>query len=139
MKFLAATVLALSAFSAQAQCALEDVSPNSFACFSASHNDAGGPFTLAAAMQAEWGGVWSLVGKSDDPAFGPFTSNPEVTAGTLTFDAPQSGVFAITLKTGNGYNAYLFDDDVSSLSFSLINISASCSFLKLRREFVYQT
>lgn len=105
-------------------CSIEDVSPTAFACLSAPGNDANGAtgdktLNTLAMLADNWGGQWSLVGKSDDAGFGPFTSNPETKNGTLVFDTPQSGVFAVTLKAGNAFNAYLLDETASSLSFSI--------------------
>lgn len=59
--------------------------------------------------------TYTVIGKSDDANSGPFTSNPPVTAGTLTFDSLQTGYFAITLKGGDSFSTYLFDGGVAGL------------------------
>jgi hypothetical protein len=74
-------------------------------------------------LNAQWPSyaAFSFVGKSDDADSGPFTSNPAVAvSGTLTFDAPLSTPFVISLKAADQYSYYLFNPlgPVSSLTFS---------------------
>jgi|GEM_PF-2445580 hypothetical protein len=66
--------------------------------------------------------------KSDGSGNGPFTSNPEVTNGTLTFDTPQTGFFAIALKAGPRFSLYLLDGGttgISSFNFDTIGTSTN--------------
>jgi hypothetical protein len=76
-------------------------------------------------------GLWSHntgTDKSDGPGFGPFTSNPEVTNGTLTFDTPQTGFFAIALKAGPRFSLYLLNGGttgISSFNFNTIGTSTN--------------
>jgi len=71
-------------------------------------------------------GTFNLVGKSDDPAAGPFASSPGgVTSGTLSFDTAQTGYFVLGIKGGPDYSLYLFNGGVagiSSLSFDTLGI-----------------
>jgi hypothetical protein len=74
-------------------------------------------------LNAQWPGFapFSFAGKSDDTDSGPFTSNPTVALdGTLTFDAPMTMPFVISLKAADQYSYYLFNPlgPVSSLTFN---------------------
>lgn len=69
---------------------------------------------------------WTLVGKSDDGGNGPFTSNPEVNDGALTFDTPMDGPFVISIKSSTYFSLYYFDDSfsgVSSLDFVTLGVA----------------
>ena len=63
---------------------------------------------------------WIEIGKSDDPNNGPFTSNPEVTSGTLTLDTAISGNVVLSLKGSNEYAVYAFSN--------LVNVTYFCFF-----------
>lgn len=66
--------------------------------------------------------------KSDEVGFGIFTSNPEVSSGTLTFDAPVTGVFAIGLKAANSFSLFLFEADpngINSFDFTTNGVSVN--------------
>jgi PEP-CTERM motif len=43
-------------------------------------------------------------------------SNPQTPSGTLSFDTPITGWFAITLKASNQFSMYLFDGGVAGIS-----------------------
>lgn len=58
---------------------------------------------------------WEVVGSSDDGGAGPFTSNPEVNIGTLTFDTPQTGPFVISIKSATFFSLYYFDASFGSV------------------------
>jgi hypothetical protein len=60
--------------------------------------------------------TFSVLGKSDDPNSGPFVLNPNASSGTLTFDTPQTGFFAISLKTADAFSVYLFDGGIAGLT-----------------------
>jgi hypothetical protein len=63
------------------------------------------------------GAIFTVIGKSDDANGGPFVSNLEDSiSGTLTFDTPQTGYFAITLKAANSFSTYLFDGGSTGLT-----------------------
>lgn len=67
--------------------------------------------------------TWSAAGKSDDAGNGPFTSNPQTTSGTLTFDSAIGGPFVISLKGSNTFSLYYFDAsfaNVTSIDFDMI-------------------
>jgi hypothetical protein len=68
--------------------------------------------------------TWSSLGKSDQGDNGPFTGNPSTIGGTLFLDSPlfTSGLgnLAISLKAGNNYSVYVFENitNVNSFLFS---------------------
>lgn len=73
-------------------------------------------------IAATWGltGVTDA-GSSDSTSFGPFTSNPDGTTGTLTFDTAQDGPFVLALKAGNSFSLFYFDgegDAISSIAYT---------------------
>jgi hypothetical protein len=76
-------------------------------------------------------GTWSAstADKSDTKdTNGVFTSNPETTEGTLTFDSKQVGLFGISLKASNSFSLYLFDggtEGITSIDFSTIGTSTN--------------
>jgi hypothetical protein len=53
---------------------------------------------------------WVFVGKSDDNGSG-VTAQNNLTSGTWSLNPAVTGVFAITLKAGNGFSAYAFNVD----------------------------
>lgn len=134
---LALAVLAMTATAAQAgpvaSCSVTDTtSLNAVACFSAADNDANGTngsFTnatiglLALNFNAISGNVddpelfftsgpWFLLDKTDGLDGSQdvtFTSAPGGKTGALDFNDALFGWYALTLKAGNGYNAYLMD------------------------------
>ncbi|MCU0649542.1 MAG: PEP-CTERM sorting domain-containing protein [Gemmatimonadaceae bacterium] len=80
---------------------------------------------ILATLNGAWapGTGWSTMGKSDDAAFGPFQGNPGGTTGTLTFDAPITGDFAISLKGGNFFSLYLFSGtNQSAVNFTMAGV-----------------
>lgn len=75
-------------------------------------------------------GTWAVneADKSDSAGNGVFTSNPETTLGTLTFDTAKFGLFGISLKAANSFSLYLFDGGttgISSIDFSTIGTSTN--------------
>jgi len=75
--------------------------------------------TYLSGLGGDWLGSYVYWGKSDDTGNGPFTSNPNGTGGTLTFDQAISGKFVIGLKASNNYSYYLFNaaTPLTSLTF----------------------
>lgn len=71
-------------------------------------------------------GTFSLLGKSDDVGFGPFSANPGTgTTGSLTFDGVVKGLFVLGIKGGPDYSLYLFDagtTGIQSLNFDTLGI-----------------
>jgi hypothetical protein len=129
LSILPLAVLALAGASAQAAltsaapptCAKTDVTPNSSACSGSwAGNDANQQADVLAELNMLLPDTWTFAGKSDDPNNGPFTGNPEVTMGTLTFDSPMSGNFAIALKASNSFSLYVWKgvSNVASVDFS---------------------
>ena len=126
-KYLVMAALALSAFAASAGPFLPtcntsaDVDADASACFNMVGNDQG-VFTpvTSLALAAVFGGGTSTLGSNPWHIVESFGSGGKT--GTLTFADAAKGVFAVTLKAGNGYNAYLFDsglDEVSSINYSI--------------------
>jgi PEP-CTERM motif len=84
--------------------------------------------TIWTAMSTAVGG-WSSVARSyvSDESFAaamnPFSQNEGAREdGMINFDAPQTGLFALGLKQGNGFSLYLFDGrrvtgGISSLAY----------------------
>ncbi len=76
-------------------------------------------------------GGWVLGDKTDSAdgdQFYTFTNNPQTPTGTLNFNAPITGWFAITLKSSNNFSMYLFDGGVagiSSIDYSTIGTSVN--------------
>jgi hypothetical protein len=70
--------------------------------------------------------TWTNLGKSDGAGSGPFTSNPQSTTGTLTFDTPiaMGQAFAISLKAADGYAVYAFAGFSSPVSYVTFNTQA---------------
>lgn len=69
---------------------------------------------------------WDFAGSSDSANGGPFTGNVETNTGTLTFDNPMTGAFAITLKSANFFSLYYFDASfagTTSIDFNTIGVS----------------
>jgi hypothetical protein len=67
-----------------------------------------------------------LLGKSDDPGSGPFTSSSGGTNGTLFLDDLLSGPFAVGLHAGGNFSLYFFDGgntNVSALFFDTKGVS----------------
>ena len=109
--------------------------PDALACSGAwAGNDTPQEADLLAQLAVDFGSVlgsgatFAVLGKSDDANNGPFTSNPETTSGTLTFDTAQTGFFAVTLKAGNAFSTYLFDGGVlglTSIDFSTAGVQVN--------------
>lgn len=69
-----------------------------------------------------WNSAWTWQGASDGPGSGPFTTPAPAGSetGTLTFDAPISGLFVIGIKQANFFSWYLYNatSPVSSVAIS---------------------
>lgn len=92
-------------------------------------NDSNQQADVLSELSAAFGGTtgsgsWihnTLTDKSDSLNFGPFTSNPSGSTGTLMFDAAQKGYFAVALKASNSFSLYLFNGGnigISSFNFT---------------------
>ncbi len=84
-------------------------------------------------MVAE-GNSWVTVAQSQSyvssqsfaAAMNPFSENEGARDdGTINFDAPQSGLFALGLKQGNGFSLYLFDGAAVQGGISSIDYDTS--------------
>lgn len=109
-------------------CANSDVSPNSFACSGSwLGNDANQQTDVLAELNNLLADTWTFGGKSDNANNGPFTGNPQTPTGTLTFDTPISGNFAIALKGSNSFSLYVWQgvNKVASVDFSMIGTATN--------------
>ncbi|MGG6294884.1 PEP-CTERM sorting domain-containing protein [Leptolyngbya sp. AN02str] len=92
-----------------------------------SGNDTGAQGTLLNDLNnglfSTGGGTWSLLGKSDD---GGFSAGKSSTGGWSLLGGQQiTGSFVLSLKAGNAYSAYYFDNvsNVTSGFFDTIGVS----------------
>lgn len=99
-------------------CSVTNLTVNATSCSGAWQGNQNNQLTDVLAQLGTLSGLsgWGLVGHSDTANNGPFTGNPQVTNGTLTFDAPQSGPFAIALKASNQFSLYFFDGSKTNIS-----------------------
>jgi PEP-CTERM motif len=110
-------------------CDVSVTNPDASACggsFAGNNNGPEAADTLAY-INATWGPGFTVVGSSDAGAtFGPFTSNPSGSTGTLTFDAPIDDPFVLALKAGDRFSLYYFDGigaAISSIGFSTTGVN----------------
>lgn len=128
----ALAALAIAAFPSHAAlvsaapptCANTDVSANSFACSGSwAGNDANQQTDVLAELNNLLADSWTFAGKTGDANNGPFANDPSgATTGTLSFDSPLNGNFAIALKAANSFSLYVWQGatNVSSIDFSTI-------------------
>lgn len=141
MKFATrlAVATALAAAGASAQAALTVTSPAcTLSVMSPSENDCGGSFAgnnqnqeadVLAFISTEFLQNFTNQGSSDMPGtFGPFTSNPSGTTGTLTFDFAIDQAFVLALKAGNQFSLFYFDGSgpaISSIDYSTDGVNVN--------------
>lgn len=122
-RWLALAGLALGCATAQADEVCTNTnfaSPFMTGCAGAFAGQLVGAASELAALQAIFGVEFSYAGRSDDPVFGPFTTNPQVAFnGTLSFDTPETGVFVLGLASAGQYSLYRFTTKrrIGSLDF----------------------
>ena len=127
-KFLIAAALALSSLATSASVSnaflpscntVIDVQTDAVACFTMTGNDNGAVGTFLAQTtlknQFDVAGVTGPLGDNPWTKVQSFGSN-NTGAGTLSFLDPAKGWFAVTLKAGRGYNAYLFDGGTTGIA-----------------------
>ena len=70
---------------------------------------------------------WFAVGKSDAANSGPFVSNPGTNSGTLTFDTPITGQFALSLKAANAFSLFYYNTNVpvTDIAFDTLGVSVN--------------
>ena len=142
-KFLIAAALTLSAFAASAApssaflpaCStVNDVQADAVACFNAVGNDNGavGSFLAQVALKSQFdvAGVTGPLGDNPWTKVQSFGSDNNGT-GTLSFLEAAKGWFAVTLKAGHGYNAYLFDGGTTGIASIDYSISKDLSHANL--------
>jgi hypothetical protein len=136
LKIIAAATLSLAAMGANAAltsagtpiCALTDVSPGASACSGSwVGNDKNQQADVFAALNVMSAGTWINAGASDDAGNGPFTSNSASNTGTLTFDSPVSGTFAVAVKAANNFSLYVWNNvsNVALFDFSTAGVSVN--------------
>lgn len=80
-------------------------------------------------ISSTWGLTATDMGSSDTPVtFGPFTSNPTGTTGTLTFDSPIDGPFVLSLKAGEQFSLFYYDgvgSAISSIEYSTAGVNVN--------------
>ena len=109
-------------------------SPQPIAClgsYSSPNNNTGSASNISlvtTAMGTAWGGTWSEVGTTNaKSSVGPFDNVPGTTTGTLNFDTPISGIFAVALKAGT-FSVYLFNvtgAPITNLQFTMAGTSTT--------------
>lgn len=70
------------------------------------------------------------LGASDTPVtFGPFTSNPGTTTGTLTFDVAQTSPFVLSLKAGDQFSLYYFASGfpISEIDYTTVGVNLNAN------------
>jgi len=101
-----------------------------FACrgsFNGNTNNAG----VIPYLNAQFGGTFSSLGKSDDTGvgvlnFGPFSNSPQTNSGMLSFDAGLNGWYVLGLKTSNDMSFYLFEGNgQTNVQFNTLGTSAN--------------
>jgi hypothetical protein len=95
-----------------------------------SGNDKNQQAGVLAALSAFAPISWTNVGASDDTNFGPFTSGPSGTTGTLTFDMLITGPFALAIKAGDAFSLYYFlnaGPGVTSVNFTTVGTSLNAA------------
>ncbi len=81
---------------------------------------------VLAYISTTWGLTATDLGASDTAGFGPFTSNPGTSTGTLTFDTAIDGAFVLSLKAGDQFSLFYYDgsgDAISSIDFSTLGVN----------------
>ncbi len=71
------------------------------------------------------GATVTNLGKSDAAGAGPFTANVTSAFGTLNFDSPQFGYFALILKGSTAYSGYLFNAGAAGMSSVDFNMAGT--------------
>ena len=82
-------------------------------------------------IASTFGSGYTVSGSSDDAGtFGPFTSNPTGTTGTLTFDSSIDGAFVLALKAADQFSLFYYDGAgpaISSINFSTLGVAVNSS------------
>jgi hypothetical protein len=112
-RLAAASALLLGAAGAQAQATLCQFtnwgSPFAAGCTGAMPGDLTGAPAELATLASTWSESYIFVGRSDEPDFGPFASNPQVAFnGQMTFDSTQTGTFVLGVVSAGQHSFYRF-------------------------------
>ena len=135
-KTLALAALALAGGSANAaltlatpECTVSVLDPAYTACGgSFEGNNSNQTADVLAYISTTWGLTVTDLGSSDGAGFGPFTSNPDVATGTLTFDTPMDGPFVLSLKAGDQFSLFYYDGSgaaISSIDYSTLGVNVN--------------
>ena len=135
-KTLALAALALAGGSANAaltlatpDCTVSILDPAYTACggsFEGNNSQQTGD--VLAYIATTWGLTATDLGASDSAGSGPFTSNPDVATGTLTFDTPMDGAFVLALKAGDQFSLFYYDGSgaaIESIAYSTLGVNVN--------------
>ena len=101
----------LTGHSCTAGSALTVMNPDALFCAGAFAGNNEGVNVGASLTQlaTSFGGTgWARVCSTDDAGNGPFSNNVTTGTGTLNFDTPKTGYYALGLKTSGSFSFYLF-------------------------------
>ena len=137
----AAVATSAMAFGASANAALTLAAPPlecTLSILDPAYTECGGSFAgnnseqesdVIAYISSTWNLDVTSLGQSDDAGgFGPFTSDPKTTTGTLTFDTPMDGPFVLSLKAGNQFSLFYYDGigaAISSIDYSTLGVNVN--------------
>ena len=135
----AAVAASAMAFGASANAALTPTSPDCvLSVLDPAYAECGGSFAgnnsnqetdVLAYISSTWGLNVTSLGQSDEAVgFGPFTSDPKTTTGTLTFDTPMDGPFVLSLKAGDQFSLFYYDGigaAISSIIYSTAGVNVN--------------
>jgi len=110
-------------------CTVSVLNPTYTSCggsFSGNDKQAGTQSDVLAYITSTWGESFSFLGSSDTPTtFGPFTSNPNAVAGTLTFDTAIDSAFVLALKAGSTFSLFYYNGvgaPISSIDYTTAGV-----------------
>jgi hypothetical protein len=111
-------------------CTASVLTPNYTACGgSFAGNNQNQEADVLSFISTTWGQTFTDQGSSDTPvSFGPFTSNPDTTTGTLTFDFAIDQAFVLALKAGNQFSLFYFDGSgpaITSIDYSTLGVNVN--------------
>ena len=103
--------------------ALTAMNPDAIACSGDwTGNDVNQMTAVLARMRVDFssfvgGSAWTYLGSTDaGSTAGPFRAVPGTITGTLSFDNPIQGFFAVSLKSSTNFSIYLFNGGPSGLT-----------------------
>lgn len=109
---VASAQFVLTGHSCSAGSALTVMNPDALFCAGAfaGNNEGVNVANSLAQLGLSFGGTgWARVGSTDDAGDGPFSNDVFTGTGTLRFDTPKNGYYALGLKTDGSFSFYLFN------------------------------